>query len=332
MTIGRTSRSVVGWIALVAVSSLVVIGCALQVESFDRNRLDALVGQHGLETDRLGEFQAFEGRYPITLGSRGRGSARLLDNNFFFLPVELNGARGELLVDTGAPFAVIQPEFAARANIPISEEGFLWTLAQFHPRLFELRLGVVDRFRIGTAEAQKVPVLVPTDQVVFRMLGLSTGELGGLLGWVNLRNLVTTFDFETGAVTLDPRPFANREGYPVVPVKIYTSIGAGEPHQGLHIELRTEGGATVEALFDTGSGRGLIVPETLARSLGVTQPDTLVPVQLGRSGPWIQAETRSGGFDLVVLSLDVFARNGYRQVILDMIQRKIFLVPKSTRR
>jgi len=301
-------------------------GCGLYVEPYDKQRIADLVGDQEVPPAVLGDFYHFAGTFPVTLESRGRGRSLLLDNNFFFIPVDLNGARGELLVDTGAPFAVIQPSLAERAGISITQEGFLWTLAQFHPRLFELRLGVVDRFRIGTAEANNVPILVPTDQVRFRLLGMSTGELGGLLGWANLRNLTTTFDFDSGQVTLDRRPFANAAGGVEAPVTIYNLIGTENDRQGIYIELHTKAGKRIEALVDSGSGRGLIVPEQLATELGVTKPDTLVPLRLAGTEVTVQAETRQGDFDLVVLSLDVFDRNGYRQVVLDLIQQKLFLI------
>lgn len=312
------------WCCLVGLGTLFT-GCGLHVEPYNAERIERMVTAKSVPIGVLGDFYHFRGTFPVTLDSTGRARSKMLENNFFFLPVELNGAEGELLIDTGAPFAVVQPSFAERAGIPITEDGFLWTLAQFHPRLFELRIGLVEEFRAGTAVAENVPVLVPTDQVRFRLLGISTGELGGLLGWANLRNLTTTFDFERGTVTLDRRPYANTGNHPSVPVKIYNLIGADTDKQGIYVDLSSNG-VKMEALFDTGSGFGLVIPEDLAEPLGVTRTDTPIIIEPGETGLKLEAKARTGRFDLVVLSLDVLERNGFRQVVLDMVQQRLYFV------
>jgi predicted aspartyl protease len=121
--------------------------------------------QHGLSTE----------------GTPGQWAKASLLTDQFFTTTSVNGVKGTLIVDTGAPFTQLDPRAFPSANLPSA-------------------MGTVDSLTVGGTTVHQVPVVaIPLD--IEQALGL-----GGILGANVLCQFLVVFDYRGNEVSFGSPP------------------------------------------------------------------------------------------------------------------------------
>lgn len=111
--------------------------------------------------------------------------------------VTINGARGRMMVDTGASSIAITPSFAARARIVPDEQNMITTYVV--GGTVKQAPGYAQLVQVGNATASNVPLSVSTGND-----SAYGPQIDGLLGMTFLARFTTTLS--GGVLELKPRP------------------------------------------------------------------------------------------------------------------------------
>jgi aspartyl protease family protein len=107
--------------------------------------------------------------------------------------VEINGARGNFVLDTGASYVTVNPAFAERAKIPPSNMPItLWTANG----TAKGTLSKADKIRLGKLEVLNVPIVVQKTEAKTFAAGVD-----GLLGM----SFLSRFEVQLGASIVEVR-------------------------------------------------------------------------------------------------------------------------------
>lgn len=130
--------------------------------------------------------------------SHAVGSDRILVGQSNVVDVMINGARGRMIVDTGASMVSITPSFAARARIVPDERNPI--TFQVVGGSSQLAPGYAQMVQVGKTSAASVPVAVSIgNDAAFG------GNIDGLLGMTFLARFEV--NLANGALELKPRSF-----------------------------------------------------------------------------------------------------------------------------
>jgi aspartyl protease family protein len=128
--------------------------------------------------------------------SYATGSDRLLVGNANTVDVMINGAKGRMILDTGASLVSITPSFAARARILVDESHPI--TVQVVGGTIQSALGYAQLVEVGGAQAANVPVVISTGNDA-----AYGSQVDGLLGMTFLARFNVTL--AGGALELKPR-------------------------------------------------------------------------------------------------------------------------------
>lgn len=209
-------------------------------------------------------FTALPGKDPAWVAAQPDGHVQLV------LPVELDGRTVHAVIDTGAPFSVIDRDYA-EAN------GYFASFARGD--LVDGRPTALATVGIGTLGFAGVERAGGRLRVAnlggFRTMGF---DVPLILGNDFLSCCAVQLDFEHGRARLlrsGARPVAGRE----VPIRYspdkayyFASVGLGDGH------------AVDRILVDTGGGGGLVLSEASWAAAGMAPPPTSIRI-LSVSGP-----------------------------------------------
>ena len=119
----------------------------------------------------------------------------------------LNQSSAELWLDTGASFSVIGSDVAVGADIwPVPGVTARATIgASGEGHSVDVQLGIIGRLGVGALMGSDTPVVIlPEEELRFRILFVTIVHVDGLLGWDVLGHLRVTVDYPAASLAFEP--------------------------------------------------------------------------------------------------------------------------------
>jgi predicted aspartyl protease len=205
------------------------------------------------------------------------------------LPVHLNGAGPfRFGIDTGQSMSLlVSPEIVTRLGLPVVQR----IDASDGVNPMPVDVVRVDASRLGTLErnGQLGLVVPPTDR-----------SFDGALGMPFFEGALVEFDYAVGRLRIRRGALPEPDGRTILPVRL---------DHGLPVVELSIAGRTAEALLDSGSGGGLLVPLSISSTLPLDAP----PVKTGRMS------TLTGQFDAWSARLRGTVRLGDVEIVDPML-------------
>lgn len=254
-------------------------------------KADKLSSTEGKVNNSLLEMmKSFEDKNPNQIDWNGKNETVIpfvTTDPLPIVPVEINGKRINVIIDSGGPMFVVDEKIAKEIGIKEASKEESTKFAGGNSA--EISFGQADSLTIGDVNMKNIPVMLgPFD-------GFAEGfkdykDIHGILGTSVLKEFVPTMNYPSGQLVLRPRNevgrnnlnkmLANDEILEEVPFTLASThfmFGKGSVNQKSNLNFFVDSGLGDE------KGAGIILPEETMNSLGIPIPE-LKQAEEGKGG------------------------------------------------